>query len=264
MVGNPNDSRVKMSAKEDQLRESGELLDDIRYVNQVSEQEVQRLRERLRRRVSAAGLHQDATGPLLDEVSAQLGLLSAKVKLTNQAVRSLQKEIDRPGRSKDIVADTGKMKPPPYLTFGAAQLVENKNLLPMESVDGIDYCWSGADPEIRFSFPLDRSEKLGMQIRLLALIKPEYLRKMKIMIDGEHAKHRFAVDGRLYVVNCVLPSDQKGTPTDIAVLLPGTHRPADLGSSQDGRLLGVAISEIRFGDPESWLSNMLKRLKFKN
>ena len=102
-----------------------------------------------------------------------------------------------------------------------------------------------------------------MQIRLFALIKPEYSKQMKVLIDGKHIKHRFTLDGSLFVVSCLLPSSDKSSQTGVKIVLPGTHSPTDLGSSLDGRKLGIAISEIRFGKPDSGFDPLLKRLRLK-
>ena len=92
------------------------------------------------------------------------------------------------------------------MQFTANQLAHNKNLLPIESsADGINYCWSGASPQLDFTFSLDRRRSFSMQVRVFALIKPEYLKQLKLFIDGMHIKHRFSVDRRLFVLSCNLP-----------------------------------------------------------
>jgi len=67
----------------------------------------------------------------------------------------------------------------------------------------------------------------------------------------------------LFVASCVLPPTDKDGQTEISVILPATHCPTDLGAGLDGRTLGIAISEIRFGKPESGFSHLLRRLKLK-
>jgi hypothetical protein len=102
-----------------------------------------------------------------------------------------------------------------------------------------------------------------MQIRMVALIKPEYSKQLKVFIDGTHVNHRFILDGSLFVVSCLLPYSTKTSLTEVIIRLPATHCPTDLGSSLDGRRLGIAISEICFGKPESSFTHLLKRLKLK-
>jgi hypothetical protein len=252
-----------MTEKVQRPRDGSGLLDDIRYVNQVCEEEIQKLREQMRQRIGDAELPDDVSASLIEEVSAQLGRLGAKVKMTDQIVKSLKTERKKPSQAPSVTIDAGNRTDPSDTVIKAAQLAGTRNMLPMESADGIDFCWSGADPEISISARLDRSKKLGMQIRLFALIKPEYSKQMQVMIDGAHVKHHFAAEGRLFVVSCVLPPADKTGPTEIRIILPATHCPTDIGAGLDGRTLGIAVNEIRFGKPESGFNHLLRRLKLK-
>lgn len=102
-----------------------------------------------------------------------------------------------------------------------------------------------------------------MQIHLSALIKPEYSKELKLFIDGQHIKHRFYLDDPLFVISCVLPVSSSNKRTEVRLLLPGTHSPAELGGGADNRILGLAISEVRFGKPGGRLSYLFKRLGLK-
>ena len=240
-----------------------ELLDDIRYVNQLNEVEIQRVGNHIRRQVDKANLTQFVTDFLIDEISTQLGQLAAKVKLTETAMNSLQAMPEPTNRiEKNIKNKTSDQ--PGKLSFSANQIAGNRNFLPVEtSSTGIRYCWSGPDREIQLSFVLNRQTKLEIQIRLFALIKPEYSKQLKVFIDGQHIPHRFFLDGRFFVVSCVLPVSNNTSQTGIKILLPDTHSPSDLGSGQDDRKLGIAISAIGFGAPTSVFTYLLKRLRLK-
>lgn len=248
----------------DQGLDNNELLNDIHHVNQITKEEIKRSGDYMRQLIDKTPLPAKVADSLVSEISSQLGQLTATVNLADKAIRKLQARQKPDRKAKSIVAEVKSKNRLSYLRFDAHQLVGNKNLLPMEvSTSGINYCWSGADPEIQFSFPLNRSKALGMHIRLIALIKPEYSKKLKILIDDRHIKHSFRRDGSLFVVSCVLPYSEKTTQTDVKVILPATHSPSDLDGSNDGRKLGIAINEIRFGKPESSINRLLVRLKLK-
>ena len=252
-----------MPQENQHLPETGELLEDIKYVTQANKDEISQLKARIRQRISEAGLADSTADSIIRELTNELGQLSVKVKLTEKAIRKI-----RPGKKQKSRMATPKSKPNSSTArsrFGADRLAYNRNLLPIESsADGIPYLWSGADPEIEFLFSLDRSKKLGMQIRLYALIKPEYSKQLKVFVDGEHIKHRFSENEGLYVLSCNLPPSYKTGQTDIEIILPATHSPKDLGSSNDERKLGLAITDISFGKTESGFSHLLKRLKLKS
>lgn len=248
--------------KQQQLNIS-ELLDDITYVNQANKAEIKRVGDLMRSRIAAAKLPGKIPDSLIKELSGQLGQLSAQVKMTEKLVRS-----NRHGRKNKTapVSLKNKIKSNiPEVRFGVEQLAGTKNLLPIESTgDGVSYVWSSSDPEIRFSFNLDRSKSVGMKIRLFALIKPEFSKQLKILIDGTHINHRFSVDEGLFVLSCTLAPSIKSERTEVKIVLPATHSPMELGPSRDDRKLGVAITEICFGKPEGGLNHLLKRLKISS
>ncbi len=253
---------AKKMPQEKQPFETSELLDDINYINQSNSDEIKKMNEVIWQHFTAADLTEKTTDLIVEEVASQLGQLSAKVKLTEKVIHAMQPEKMHKfveTVAKSVINDTDFK-----LRFAASQLAGNRNLLPIESSDnGISYIWSGSDPEIQFTFPLDRSKAIGMQVRLFALIKPEYSKQLMILIDGESVRHRFGQDEGLFVLSCNLPTSTKTNQTTITIVLPATHSPMDLGSSNDRRKLGIAFHEFRFGKPENEFSHLLKRLKLK-
>ena len=239
-----------------------DILEDIEYVNQSTNDEIKIVSARLMQRIKDESLTNKPETILVEEVSSQLGQLSALVNLADKTISALQAELNPNGEtSPHRVTSSGHEKE--SMLFTAYQIGGKGNLLPVERYNDLSCCWSGADPEIHFTFPLDRGTKLKMEIRLIALIKPEYSKKLKILIDDKHIKHSFRRDGSLFTVSCVLPLSERTTQTDVKIILPATHSPRDLGHSSDERKLGIAINEIRFGKPTSSISRLLMRLKLK-
>jgi len=239
------------------------LLDDINYVNQANRIEINRINDQFKLHIAEADPTGNIAVSFIEEVSSQLGQLSVKVSLAEQAIRSMRREQKHKfteATTKNEMDGNGD-----GLQFGVRQLVSNKNLLPIETnKDGINYVWSSANPETQFTFPLDRRKKLCMQIRLVSLIKPEFPEQLKVFIDEVHIKHSLSMDGALFLVSCNLPSSSKTNETGIKIVLPATHSPMSLGGSGDGRKLGIAINEIRFVKFQNRFVQLLKRLKLKS
>jgi len=245
-----------------QPTEADKLLEDIHYVNQLTREEIKLYRKQLRRRVGAGTLSAPVAKSLVAELSTQLGQLSANVKITEKAIRSLQGSQKPAGQAKHAAAAKKADQKPGVVQFNASQLADNKNFLPvLVNENGESYTWSGANPDIELGFSLNRSSELEMQIRLFALIKPEYLKQLKVFVNGDQRKHWHYLDGSLFVVACLLPPASNSEQTRIKIVLPGTHCPADIGNSPDYRKLGIAISAIQFSSPESRLLRLLRRLR---
>lgn len=252
--------KKKMPTEQQPRDSAGEVLDDIIYLNKANHDEILRINDQIRQQVSQADLSSSAANAIVAEVSSQLGQLTVKVNLAEKAVRSV-----RPG--KVYKSHTSPTKVEANVDriaqkFSVDHLSDNKNLLPIEySGDGTRYAWSDSTPEILFSFPLDRGKPLGMQICLFALIKPEYSKLLKVLVDKKHIKHNFSLDEGQFLLSCNIPPSPKTGLTDVEIILPATHSPKDLGTSNDIRRLGIAFTEIRFGNPVSRFSHLLKRLK---
>lgn len=237
--------------------DTSELLDDIRFINEANKNEIKRIRSHIRQRIEEENLTGNGADVVANEVSNLLGQLSAKVNLTEKMIRKFES-------SQQIEPKTRAKKETTDLEFGVAQIVDNQNLLPIEkSADGVSFCWTGVDPEIRFEFALDRGERLGLRIHLHAIIKPEYFRQLKMFIDGARVSHKFYLEDRSHVISCNLSASRKTSQTEIKIVLPATHSPRELGISNDGRKLGIAISQIRFGKPENRFVLLLKRLRMR-
>ena len=250
----------KMQAEKQLPSDAGDLLDDINYLNQATKDEIQQINSQIRLRINEADLVGNVADSIIEEISSQLGRLTVKVKLTEKAIRSTIIRQDRKSKldpKKSKLVNDGES-----LILGPELLVGNRNLLSIESSgDGISYVWSGSNPEIQFTFPLNRSKAIGMQIRLFALIKPEYSKQLKVLIDEIPVKHRFCLNEGLFVLSCNLPPSKETGQTTIAIILPATHSPMEVGSSEDKRKLGIAFHEICFGKPESRFAHLFKRLK---
>lgn len=239
-----------------------ELLVDIKHLNQVTMKEVGIIGDQISLQILKEQLPEETADALIGGFSKFLGQISAKTKLTEKAILSMQNEISEKENSYTSLETIDSQSTD--FSFTARQLAVNKNFLPVErSENGIDYCWSGDDSQLRFLFSIDRKEALEMQIRIFALIMPEYSNKLKILIDGKYIKHRFFKNGPIFVVSCNLPHSNITTQTEVKVILPGTHSPMELGASGDARTLGIAVTEICFQKPSNGFTRLLHRLKLK-
>lgn len=239
-----------------------QILDDIHFVNLMTEAEIERARSRIHHLITESALGAEAARELEEEVSRHLGQLGARVTLAEKAVGSLRPKQKSAAKHRGRAAVSVKKGPATLYRLSAEQFPTAGNLLPVESSpEGISYRWSGADPEVRFALTLERGPKQELQLLLVALIKPEYLKQMKIFVDSRHLSHEFFKQGTLYVASCALPARNGKAETQVKVVLPGTHSPMDLGDSLDNRKLGIAISEIRIVKRQNPLARVIRRVR---
>lgn len=234
-----------------------QLLEDIRWVNQAARNEAQRLETQLRRRIADTWVPGPAGDALLEEIATALGELAARVRLAEQGVNRLQKELGAAGPTA-----RDRALPPGAVVFPCDRLGDAAGLLPVETSDnGISFRWSGVDPRIALTLPVDRARAWELHILLFALIRPEFARQMRIHVDGQAVAHRFARDGAVFVASARVPAAPGKGAVQITLELPATHSPAELGLSTDRRPLGVAITELRFVPvPGAW-TRLLDRLR---
>jgi len=242
--------------------EIAQILDDIHFVNVTTEAEIERARSRIRHLIAESALGADAAWDLEEEISRHLGQLGARITLAEKVISSLKPKQEFAAKRRAGEAVSTKKGPAPLYRLSAGQFPVNNNLLPIESSpDGISYRWSGADPEVRFAVTFERGLKQELQILLVALIKPEYSKQLKVIVDGQHLAHEFRKKGKLYVASCALPARNGNVETHIKVVLPGSHSPMDMGESLDSRKLGIAISEIRVVRRRNPLARLIRRVR---
>jgi hypothetical protein len=194
---------------------------------------------------------------LLAEIATLLGSLSQRVMTVDQSVQSLATRLGRaPSRASASEIPVGAV------VFPCDRLGATGNLLPLEvSPEGISFRWSGAEPALDMEFAVQRKRNKEMELRLHALVRPEFARQLKLIVDGTHRPHDFRKDGPLYLVRCNLPARNEAGPTRVRLELPSTHSPSELGASVDSRRLGVAICEVRFQPPASMLTRLRRVLR---
>ena len=222
--------------------QTAELLEDIQFINQQNQQEIQHFNDYFKQCIETVPVPTSDVGSLVDKLSTYLGQLSVKVKLVEKAIRSLQSIY-----KSEVITWTANEES----TANLQTTIADSLLAPEDSADGTRFCWSGSDPEIQFSFTLNRRVDLEMKIRMFALIKLKYLKQLKILVDGKHLKHSFGLEGSLFVVSCVVPASHAAARIHLKIVLPDTHSLAELARSHDNRKLGLAFTGISFSIPES-------------
>jgi hypothetical protein len=148
--------------------------------------------------------------------------------------------------------------------LAARQLAGTPNFWPLESSSGgVEYCWSGREPDIVLSFFLDREAVLLMEIRLYALIRRDFLEGLQLFVDDQRLPYTVSASGALTVIRCKLPVRDGTGATRLKIKLPGALSPEELGIGEDGRKLGIAISEIGIFGQAGVLDRVLTYLRTK-
>lgn len=250
-----------MSTTDQVSDEVMELVRDIQFVNTRSAKEIDTIRIELMHRVGESTFSDVEKQSIIDDISVQLGNLTTRLRLCEQAVETLVTKHSALSENPiEIPADEPKLTPATVLILKPTELHFSPNLLPLEyAPDGASFRWSGASPSMKAEFDLDRTTDLEFQIRLYTLIKPEFGKNLRMSFDGRQVNHKSYRKGHSLVVYCPLKKSSGGNKTSLEIMLPSTHSPLELGVSQDDRKLGIAISEVRFCKPKGKLINLLRR-----
>lgn len=132
-----------------------------------------------------------------------------------------------------------------YLHLDAESFAPNENLLELEFHNGRAFHWSGEDPRIDFPLLICRKEAKSVVIKVVAVVKPEFIQQLTIFADGMPLQFVAKEEDGMISLIASLPEDaNKKSSTLLSILLPETVSPAELGTSNDTRKLGIAIQSI--------------------
>lgn len=188
-------------------------------------------------------------GDVFEDIQNSTAKLSAKITIIEQVIQS---EISAAPSLQNEVA------------LSAEQLVSNRNMHLLErDANGISHCWTGPERKTSFQIPISRKVACEIRIRFIAVIKPEFAKNLTVLVEDLPVKHKFKYYGSYYNLICKLPAMDIMRPTELCICLPATYSPKELGNSEDGRKLGIAISEVWCGKPENLVSRMLRTLRLK-
>lgn len=206
--------------------ENKQLVADIRYLNLEIQEQI---------KILQGSLQGSSSAETHAEVIRTLGELHARVNIIERALKQCDIELsDRP----DLLRVGAVVHADDFIGFN--------NLLTLQKNSaGSKFCWTGEKRCTVFSFALERSRSMQLEIGIVALMKPAFSRKMMIVIDGETLRHKFKKQGEIFIASITLPVSGR-LETEIRILLPETLSHADIGSGKDAQKKGLAISFLSF------------------
>ena len=130
------------------------------------------------------------------------------------------------------------------VTLIAKDMKNIANLKELELHAGHQFCWSGADKTLDFVILVKRNRVTELTLDIVAVMKPEFLKQMTIIVDGVLLKHKVREVNKVSQVFARLPKQSTNIPTTIRIVLPATVSPSELGTSNDMRKMGIALASI--------------------
>jgi len=126
---------------------------------------------------------------------------------------------------------------------------------------GRDYAWTKT-PTLEVQLAANRCRKKFARLWFKAIVQPHYARSLQVSVDGVEKSYALLAADDQYAIEWVLPKSEDLVASNIQIVLPGVHKPADLGTSDDRRELGIAVTALEFDDcsRRSVLSRLKSRL----
>ncbi|GGW82310.1 hypothetical protein [Alteromonas halophila] len=190
----------------------------------------------------------DAENPQ-QEMASSLGALAARVRIIEEVLAKEERGI------------TEELPPllPAEVTLTASHFASQENLHELETHNGREFRWSGADPRVDFALLVNRDGKKEVVIDVVAVAKSDLMKRLSLYADGIVLKFSTRQNGDILQLVAKLPKEPgKKDATLISILLPETVRPIEEGSSSDTRQLGIAISQLHVGEPKRRLARLAK------
>lgn len=220
------------------------MIKDIEYLSAAIKQETTLAYEQLKDCVPKPDSISETNKQLLNKAAEIIGKLSAKVDLLDMAIEQIKPDY-HPIAEQPVLSITFNQQAEACIY--ARDLLGINNFRRIQLTDaGISYRWSGDRPVIELTLALDRRSPLELKLYTIALIKPRFSKLMKILIDGKHLRHKFKKGESEFVSSCVVPASDNARLTKLAIILPATFSPKELGVGQYTEKKGIAISRICF------------------
>ncbi|MDG3088646.1 hypothetical protein P7F88_22315 [Vibrio hannami] len=248
-------------------KDSERILSDIRHFQAMVSNETAKIKQDITQHIARRGSEETATEALVDRVAEHLAKLNARMQVVETVLAS---EIPLKREIADSMTKTIQAKPavaqlpslPKKLILNTQSFATNTNMGESELTDtGLSYCWTMQEPTTRFRAKVSRAQKMQARIRLVSVVKEDLKSDIKVLVDGETVPSRIMFDGTLDCLIADIPvAKNKADETLLAIQLPATYSPKELGSSSDERKLGIAINTIEFTEPQKkGLSRMFSR-----
>ena len=227
---------------QDSLRET---LSDIDYFQALVVAETSDLRKQMQDVRSGSPGLEAQIDKLIERISATLGGVSARVRVIEQVLAAEGRADPAPG----ALGEPLSIQPETY-SLSAEDMGDTANLLALERTqNGVSFRWTSANPSTTFLLPISRVRRLGLTIDIVAVVKPEYLQQMQVMVDGEPSAYELWYEDGINRARLNLPARSNGEVTQLEVRVPATHSPQEFGDSTDSRKIGIAISKLTVGEP---------------
>jgi len=224
------------------------LIEDVKRYQSLYEQEVDLFKGRFMGKLQPASAESDS---FIDELSQVFADQSIRLKVLEAAVRSElfvnQEIIELLKQNKS--AQLGAQYFQNTLSLKANDLEALEGFAPAETnEEGVSYCWSIDNPEIRVPLLLDRSNNKALKVRFVGEVKPELISSMQLWVDGIQTQFDLGFDGEFNCLTACISESSASQVTQVVMKLQGVYSPEELSQGGDKRKLGIAIESISADD----------------
>ncbi|NKF50091.1 hypothetical protein G3R49_05845 [Shewanella sp. WXL01] len=239
-------------------KDNERILSDIKHFKAMVANESAQLRKDITQHVSRS--EGDSTEALIERVSEHLAKLNARMQIVETVLASelpVNRSVgDQLTNTIEVQGSRSQPAALPNLSkkviLNTQHFATNTNMDKAELTDtGLSYCWTKSNPITNFKALISREQPMQIKVRLVSLIKEDMKQDIKVLVDGNVVSSKIEFDGTLDCLVAEIPESKgKVDETKVAVQLPNTFSPQELGKSPDERKLGIAINIVEFNEPE--------------
>jgi len=225
-------------------------LADLRYFSTLAKNESDRIAARLRPFLDESVPAGSALA--IQQVASCVGELAARVQILESALELKLADPD-PFSGGPLLRGAGHI--------GVEDLARQRDCHAAEGDEtGRKMIWTRS-AEMHLHIYATRFTQKFARLFFQAVIKPEYARKLQVTVDGRKQKHAVLRQDGQYAIEWRLPETADLDRTEISIVLPGIHSPAELGVGEDYRRLGIAITGLEFDGSrrQSLVARLLRR-----
>jgi hypothetical protein len=200
--------------------ERDRLAEDILYLEYLIEVEKSDIKQRLNQRLALDDSDGERIDVICDEISSSLAQLCARVAVLEKVLVNRAREaLPESSGSVRLSSVEGPLKA--EVSVSTKEIIERNPLIRVKySVTGQIYLRMMPDSKIEIDLAVDRSEKKTLAVNLYEEIDHAFLNKVKILVDGEHTKHKIAHVGESDRLICHLPVIPGRSTTQVAIITP--------------------------------------------
>lgn len=200
--------------------ERDQLAKDILYLEYLLDVEKNEIKQNLRQRLAQADSETERIETICDEISTSLAQISARVSVIEKVMVSRMDKVN-PENIDGTRSYPAQEPLKAQVNVSVKEIGERNSLSPIKYTDsGQPFIQIMPDSRIKVDLAVDRSEKKTLAVNVCEEIDRAFLNKVKILVDGEHIKHKVACVNDNDRLICHLPVKAGKRKTEVDIVTP--------------------------------------------